>query len=1022
MNETILKALMRLFAIIANADAEKVSDKARTVVKSYLDMVLNQEYSEIYIKLFDEYVEQHHHVKKNDKKERKQTSLNSVKVLKICSEINEQLQQKEKIVVVIRLLEFINQDSVITDKELDFVKTVSDIFNISEFEFSQLFNLATNKINDFKKKSDLIIINSEKENNNKLFKHKYTDHLDGEFYILRIESTNTYILKYTGNDSLFLNSQNINPGRLYIFDNGAVIKSQRINNIYYSDIVSRFLNEDVTSKVILKVENIEFYYNNSNNGIHKFSLTEYSGRMLGIMGGSGVGKSTLLNVLNGNFRLHGGKITINGYDLHKDKDKLKGVIGFVPQDDLLIEELTVYQNLYYNAKLCFSNYSNEQITEAVDKVLKDLDLYEVRNLTVGSPTNKFISGGQRKRLNIALELIREPAILIVDEPTSGLSSMDSDMVMNLLKDQALKNKLVLVNIHQPSSDIYKLFDSLLMMDKGGYPVYYGNPTDALTYFKKAANYVNPEEAGCSTCGNVDAQQPLEILEAKVVDEYGKVTKVRKINTEEWYVKFKTELEPEIQKNEADIDIKETKLPENHFKTPSRLKQFLIFTIRNIKSKLTNKQYLLITFFEAPLLAVILGYFTKYISGTDTNPDAYIFAENVNLVAYLFMAVTVALFFGMTLSAEEIIKDKKILNREKFLNLSKISYLNSKIIVLFLISAVQTLSFILVGNFILEVHGLTYTYWAILFTTAAFANILGLNISATFDSVVTIYIVIPFILVPQLLFSGAIVEFSKLHKDFTSYKEVPVIGDIMTSRWAYEALAVAQFKDNNYEKYYFKTDMLKSQNNYKLSFLIPELKNYANTCITNINNGINQDQTKNRLLLLKNEIIKLNKTNPFQFEEIEKLSIKSFDKNTDELLKLYFTKATKYLNNNQYKLNLKSDSVSRFLIEKLGSRDAVFELKQKNHNKKLEEILRNKVEFDAVKEEDNELVQINDPIFKMPESKNGRAHFYAPYKKIGNMTFDTVWFDIIFIWFTTLIIYLTLIFDVFRKLVNIFNKE
>ena len=1021
MNELILKALMRLFAIIANADAEKVSDKARTVVKSYLDMMLNQEFSDSYLKLFDHYVEVHHHAKKNDnRKVRKQTSLNSVKVLKICSEINEQLQQKEKIVVVIRLIEFINQDSVITEKELDFVKTVSDIFNISELEFSQLFNLATSKIVDFKNKSDLIIINSEKETGNSELKHKYVKKLDGELYILRIESTNTYVLKYTGSDSLFLNSQNINPGRLYIFDNGAVIKSQRINNIYYSDIVSRFLNEDVSSKVILKAENIEFYYSNSDNGIQKFSFTEYSGRMLGIMGGSGVGKSTLLNVLNGTFPLHGGNITINGYDLHKDKEHLKGVIGFVPQDDLLIEELTVYQNLYYNAKLCFSNFTNEEIKKAVDKVLRDLDLFAVKDLTVGSPTNKFISGGQRKRLNIALELIREPAILIVDEPTSGLSSMDSDMVMNLLKDQALKNKLVLVNIHQPSSDIYKLFDSLLMMDRGGYPVYKGNPVDALSYFKNAANYVNPEESGCSCCGNVNAQQPLEILESKVVDEYGKLTKVRKISPGEWYKKFKIEIESETQKEEQEI--KDTKLPKNHFKTPSRFKQFLIFTIRNIKSKLTNKQYLLITFLEAPLLAVILGYFTKYISGTDTNPDAYVFAENVNLIAYLFMAVTVALFFGMTLSAEEIIKDKKILNREKFLNLSKLSYLNSKIIVLFFISAIQTLSFIIVGNFILEIHGLTLTYWAILFTTAAFANILGLNISAAFDSVVTIYIIIPFILVPQLLFSGSIVEFSKLHKDFTSYKEVPVLGDLMTSRWAFEALAVAQFKDNNYEKYYFKTDMLKSQNNFILSYLIPELKNYANTCLSDINNNKITDKTKENLLILKNELQKLNKNGNIQFDEINKITAENFNSETDKALQTYFNSYTKFLNNNQYKLNLKNDSVSRFLINKLGSREAVFQLKQKNHNKKLEEVLRNKAEFDALKEEDHQLVQVIEPIFKLPESRNGRAHFYAPVKKIGNMTFDTVWFNIIFIWFTSLIIYLTLIFDVFRKLLNLFNKE
>jgi len=381
-----------------------------------------------------------------------------------------------------------------------------------------------------------------------------------------------------------------------------------------------------------------------------------------------------------------------------------------------------------------------------------------------------------------------------------------------------------------------------------------------------------------------------------------------------------------------------------------------------------------------------------------------------------------LFFGMTLSAEEIIKDKKILNREKFLNLSKLSYLNSKIIVLFFISAIQTLSFIIVGNLILEIHGITLTYWAILFTTAAFANILGLNISAAFDSVVTIYIIIPFILVPQLLFSGSIVEFSKLHKDFTSYKEVPVLGDLMTSRWAFEALAVAQFKDNNYEKYYFKTDMLKSQNNFILSYLIPELKNYANTCLSDINNNKITGKTKENLLILKNELKKLNKNGNIQFDEINKITAENFNSETDKALQTYFNSYTKFLNNNQYKLNLKNDSVSRFLINKLGSREAVFQLKQKNHNKKLEEVLRNKAEFDALKEEDYQLVQVIEPIFKLPESRNGRAHFYAPVKKIGNMTFDTVWFNIIFIWFTSLIIYLTLIFDVFRKLLNLFNKE
>src|SRR3972149_4173186 len=157
----------------------------------------------------------------------------------------------------------------------------------------------------------------------------------------------------------------------------------------------------------------------------------------------------------------------------------------IPQDDLLIEELTVFQNLFYNAKLCFDNLTDFEITERVNAVLSDLGLFEARNLKVGSPLEKTISGGQRKRLNIALELIREPSVLFVDEPTSGLSSRDSENIMDLLKELALKDKLVFIVIHQPSSDIFKMFDKLLVLETGAYPIYYGHPLQSLIYFKNA---------------------------------------------------------------------------------------------------------------------------------------------------------------------------------------------------------------------------------------------------------------------------------------------------------------------------------------------------------------------------------------------------------------------------------------------------------------------------------------------------------------------------------------------------------
>ena len=219
----------------------------------------------------------------------------------------------------------------------------------------------------------------------------------------------------------------------------------------------------------MRLIEVTYRFKSGKNGLFKINFSEESGRLVGIMGSSGAGKSTLLNILNGSVNPTEGRVLINGIDIHKDEDKIRGLIGHVSQDDLLIEELSVYQNLYYNARLCFDNYSEELIAQTVNNMLHSLGLFEIKDIQVGTPLNKKISGGQRKRLNIALELIREPAILFLDEPTSGLSSRDSENILDLLKDLTLKGKLIFVVIHQPSSDIFKMFDNLLILDTGGYP-------------------------------------------------------------------------------------------------------------------------------------------------------------------------------------------------------------------------------------------------------------------------------------------------------------------------------------------------------------------------------------------------------------------------------------------------------------------------------------------------------------------------------------------------------------------------
>ncbi|HRP59635.1 MAG TPA: ATP-binding cassette domain-containing protein, partial [Vicingus sp.] len=315
-----------------------------------------------------------------------------------------------------------------------------------------------------------------------------------------------FFVRYFGNSELYLNGILINKSRSHILNQGSSIRSSRVQPIYYSDIISAFFKDDNAEKIVFNVENLTYKFKGGNMGMHHFSFSEESGRMVGIMGASGAGKSTLLNLLNGTYMPTTGQITINGIDIHREPEKIEGVIGYVSQDDLLIEELTVFQNLFYNAKLCFDNLNDEQISKRVLDVLISIGLDQAKDLKVGSPLEKTISGGQRKRLNIALELIREPAVLFVDEPTSGLSSRDSENIMDLLKELALKGKLVFVVIHQPSSEIFKMFDNLLILDTGGYPIYNGNPVDAVVYFKELVHHVNSSESECITCGNVNSEQ------------------------------------------------------------------------------------------------------------------------------------------------------------------------------------------------------------------------------------------------------------------------------------------------------------------------------------------------------------------------------------------------------------------------------------------------------------------------------------------------------------------------------------
>lgn len=1011
MSEEILKALTQLFAIITKQDGG-VTERERQFVINFFQTELDQDSIKEYLELYDQYSE----YGKEEGKARLTSVKDSVKTLGICKKINKTLTQKQKVVVLIKLFELVGTDKNFTPQRMEIINTVSTVFNIVQYEYHLIEKFV---ITEDPKSLDFVdILRLDKEHGpeaNKKYKHVH-GHIEGSLIFMRVQGVDMYFTKYLGEESNMLNGFPMQPNRVYLFSHGSTIKTQAGDALYYSDLVANFNEELKTTKLSFNVIIDELKFKNGGVGLRHVAISEGPGKLIGIMGASGAGKTTLLNVMAGLVQPTKGQILVNGFDINAQQEKIQGVIGYVSQDDLLIEELTVYQNLYYNAKLCFAAFTEEQIHKRVMEVLENLGLDQRKDLRVGNPLDKTISGGQRKRLNIALELIREPAILFLDEPTSGLSSRDSENVIDLLKELSLKGKLIFVVIHQPSSDIYKMFDKMIIMDTGGYPAYYGNPVEAVTYFKKSTHQVDSNRGQCETCGNVNPEQIFNIIEAKVVDEYGQPTSKRKITPSQWYDLYKAHFK--VSRVE---DVKEE--PPRSLSLPNRLKQTIIFATRDTLSKLSNKQYLLINLLEAPLLAIILAVIIKYKSAP--GGQEYMFRFNENFPAFLLMSIIVALFMGLTVSAEEIIRDRKILRRESFLNLSWNSYLMSKITILFVLSAIQTFTFVVIGILILEMEWtMLLPFWFVLFTTSCFASVLGLNISSAFNSAVTVYVMIPLLLIPQMILSGLLFSFDKLNSVISTKGKVPVIADMMASRWAYEALVVDQFINNKYEKPFYSYEKIESQADFHASFLVNELEKKRKF----IADYKDEKNDSIQAIIQKDiDIIQGSIQNGFYKKGLENdlhtpWTVKTFTPEFSTKLEEFLTAYRKFYQD-AYNRVVATREGEMVKLEKQKAGYSLNEVKNRYYNESLADLVKNVSEKDRIIEHQGKLYQQINPIFVDPRP-NGpldyRAHFFAPQKNLlGTMT-STFLFNNLVIWLMTVILYATLYFELLRRLVNSFE--
>jgi len=484
--------------------------------------------------------------------------------------------------------------------------------------------------------------------------------------------------------------------------------------------------KDLTREVAIRAERILKQFDNGVIGLQECSFEIPAKTLLAVMGPSGCGKSTLLKALNGDDPSSSGRVFISGLELNENYDYLKTQIGYVPQDDIVHRELTVEQSLYYAAKLRLEYSDKNSIKNKIEQVLKDLNIVHIRHNLVGK-----ISGGQRKRVSIAVEILTDPLILFLDEPTSPLDPQTIEEFLEILRNLANKGTTVIMVTHKPEDLNY--MDAVIFMAEGGHKVYQGDTNSYLNYFK-------------------------------VNDTIKVYSQLAMPNSKKWIKDHKH--------TDSELDQKTT--PKEIIKSQNSnfLYQLWWLTARYFKIKFNDRMNTLVMVGQAPIIAGLI---------------CLIFEDITAAVPFL-MAVS-AVWFGANNAAREIVGEAPIYKRERMFNQGILAYIFSKFLVLGTFAAIQSALFITIIslNFAnsdpIWLHPFPGLLWMLYVSLAA--TMMGLFLSAIVNTTEKVMTLVPIALIPQIMLAGVISKISSTSVELLSY--------LTLSRWGNEGFCNVQEK-------------------------------------------------------------------------------------------------------------------------------------------------------------------------------------------------------------------------------------
>jgi ABC-type multidrug transport system ATPase subunit/ABC-type multidrug transport system permease subunit len=545
------------------------------------------------------------------------------------------------------------------------------------------------------------------------------------------------------------------------------------------------------------VSEISHSFGEGNIALSSIAFRIPKGSMMAIMGPSGSGKTTLLQILLGDIKASHSRISIDGMDFYANYTFFQKHIGYVPQDDLLFPNLTVYENLLYRIRLALPTLKNKtEIRTRIENLLHSVGLYEQRHMLVGDVLNKKLSGGQRRRLNIALELVLNPMIIILDEPTSGLSSKDSENIAEFLSDLKEQNKIIICTIHQPNSTVFAAFDRVLLLDKGGVQVYFGGSKEVFGYFGDELLQSENRKAYLET--KLSLLMPdyfYDLIETP--DRTGN----RRFPPDYWERKYRNHrfrLAMDTQSQCSNTHDSETQTKAARKTEAHGWRNTLNLILRNFLNKSRSKINLIMTLFVAPLLSVV----TSFVLRGGPNGDSYNFLANENSWLFGFISIIIFIFIGLANSIDDILMEKRSIIRELKLNISAGSQLISKHAVLLVMTTVQVLLYYIISAWILGMRGYFVPQSIFLLLSGITGYGLGLLFSSLIKDRSAIINILPLVIIPQIMFSGAVIQFDKMNSSLklNHQSEIPEFCQLIQSRWLYEGWVIASARKNLLERH------------------------------------------------------------------------------------------------------------------------------------------------------------------------------------------------------------------------------